>query len=77
MISHKSRQFQAILNLSFAINLENGGVIPSVNDTSEKTAPEGTIEHLEHLLMRIIHAFAQADEDATIFYGKMGYQEQF
>jgi len=57
MIPHKSREFRAILDLSFAIKLANGGVIPSVNGTSEKTAPKGTIDQLGHSLMRVIHAF--------------------
>ena len=74
MIPRKSRLFRAILNLSFAIKLENGGVIPSVNNTSEKTAPKGAIDQLGHSLMRLIYAFAQADEDATIFYGNVGHK---
>jgi len=70
MIQHKSRQFWAILDLSFVIKLENGGIIPSVNDTSEKTVPKGVIDQLGHSLMRIIHVFAQADVEAKIFMAK-------
>ena len=77
MIPHKSRLFRAILDLSFAIKLENGGVIPSVNDTSEKTAPEGAIDQLGHSLMQLIHAFAQADEDAKIFMAKWDIKDGF
>ena len=63
MIPHKSRGYRAILDLSFAIRLAMGKVVPSVNETSVKTAPKGAIDQMGHSLMRIIHAFAQADED--------------
>ena len=36
----------------------------------KKTAPQGAIVHLFHSLMRIIHAFAEADNNANIFMAK-------
>ena len=77
MVPHKSRWFWAILDLSFAIGLENGGVIPSVNKTSEKTAPRGAIDQMGHLLMWVVHAFAQADPDAKLFMAKQDIKDEF
>jgi hypothetical protein len=34
MIPHKSRQFRAILDLSFRLKLKNDGFIPSVNEST-------------------------------------------
>ena len=70
MIPHKSRKFRAILDLSFALQLSEEKRIPSVNESSVKTAPAGAIDQLGHSLSRIIHAFAQADVEAKIFMAK-------
>jgi hypothetical protein len=35
-IPHKSRSFRSILDLSFSLRLKNGGILPSVNDTTIK-----------------------------------------
>ena len=32
-IPHKSRAYRSILDLSFALRLDDGGTVPSVNDT--------------------------------------------
>ena len=77
MIPHKSRKFRAILDLSFAIKLSNGSTLQSVNEATEKTAPAGAIDQLGHSLMRIIHAFAQADDDAKIFIAKWDIKDGF
>ena len=69
-IPHKPKQFCSILDLSFNLRLKQGGIIPSVNSTTVKTAPKGTIGQLGHSLTRIIHAFAEAEEDARIFMAK-------
>ena len=39
-IPHKSRQFCLILDLSFNLQLKQGGIVPSVNATTIKTAPK-------------------------------------
>jgi len=69
-IPHKSKQFRSILDLSFHLRLKQGGVLPSVNSTTVKTAPKGAIDQLGHSLSRIIHAFAETDDDAVIFMAK-------
>jgi hypothetical protein len=66
-IPHKSKQFRSILDLSFHLRLKQGGVLPSVNSATVKTAPKGAIDQLGHSLSRIIHAFAETDDDAVIF----------
>ena len=58
MVPHKSRSFRAILDLSFAIRLDSGRDVPSVNETLHKTAPKGAIDQMRHALMWLIHAFA-------------------
>ena len=63
-IPHKSKQFRSILDLSFHLRLKQGGILPSVYATTVKTAPEGAINQLGHSLARIIHAFAETEDDA-------------
>ena len=69
-IPHKSKQFCSILDLSFNLRLKQGGIVPSVNVTTIKTAPKGAIDQLGHALTCIIYAFAEAKEDACIFMAK-------
>ncbi len=77
MIPHKSRQFRAILDLSFPVKLEDGSLVPSVNDSTTKTAPRGAIDQIGHSLQRIIHAFATADENDKIFMAKWDIKDGF
>jgi hypothetical protein len=42
----------------------------SVNDTTIKTAPRCAISQLSQSLQRIIHAFAEVDNDAESFMAK-------
>ncbi len=76
-IPHKSKEFPSILGLSFRLRLANGGVCLSVNDTTEKTAAAGAINQLGECLSRVIHAFAEADEDAKIFMAKWDIKDGF
>ena len=76
-IPHKSRAYRSFLDLSFPLRLEDGGVIESVNVTTEKWAPRGAIDQLGHSLKRIIHAFAEADNDAVILMAKWDTQDGF
>jgi hypothetical protein len=76
-IPHKSRTYRSILDLSFSLRLEDGGIIESVNNTMEKWAPRGAIDQLGHLLKRLIHAFAEADNDAVILMAKWDIQDGF
>ena len=77
LVPHKSRKFRAILDLSFRLRLESGDVVPSVNETSEKVAPQAACEQLGHVLNRIIHAFAAAEEDAKVFMAKFDVKDGF
>ena len=76
-ILHKSKAFRSILDLSFRLRLKNGGVLAAVNDTTVKTAPQGAIDQLGECLTRIIHAFAEADDDAKIFMAKWDIKDGF
>lgn len=60
VILHKSRLFQAILDLLFKLRLKDGGLLNSVNDATTLSGPSGAIDQLGHLLQRVIHAFAEA-----------------
>jgi hypothetical protein len=69
-IPHKSKAFRSILDLSFCLQLKNGGVHASVNDTTEKMAPAGAIYQIGKSLLQIIHAFAKTDDNTKIFTAK-------
>ena len=73
-IPHKSKAFRSILDLSFRLRLKSGGTLASVNDTTEKLAPKGAIDQIGDCLSHIIHAFAEADQNAKVFMAKFGYQ---
>ena len=77
MIPHKSRMFRAILDLSFSVRLRDGSKVTSVNDGTTLEAPAGAIDQLGHSLMRVIHAFAEADPDAKIFMVKFDIKDGF
>ena len=76
-IPHKSKAFRTILDLSFRLRLKEGGVLLAVNDTSTKTAPKGAIDQIGHALKRIIHAFAEAEDDDKIFMAKWDIKDGF
>jgi hypothetical protein len=65
--------------LLFSLGLKNGGILPSVNDTTIKTAPKGALDQLGQALSRIIHAFAESDDtpDAKIFKVKWDVKDGF
>jgi hypothetical protein len=58
-IPHKSKEFRLILDLSFWLQLKNGGFLKSVNDTTVKSAPTGALDQLGPALSHIIHAFVE------------------
>jgi hypothetical protein len=76
-IPHKSRTYRSILDLSFALQLDDGGTVPSVSDTTQKLAPQGAIGQLGHSLKWIIHAFAEATDEAVILMAKWDIQDGF
>jgi hypothetical protein len=63
-IPHNSKDFRSILDLSFRLRLKNGGVLDSVNNTTEKTTLAGAINQIGKCLSQIIHAFAKMDKGA-------------
>ena len=65
MIPHKSRAFRAILDLV------------DMNELSVETMPSGAIDQLGHSLIRIIHTFMQADNDAEIFMTEWDVKDGF
>jgi hypothetical protein len=76
-IPYKSKQFRSILDLSFHLQLKQGGILPSVNATTIKTAPRGAIDQLGHSLTRIIHAFAKTKDEVRIFMAKWDIKDGF
>ncbi len=76
-IPHKSRAFRSILDLSFSLRLGNNGRVPSVNEMTVRLAPKGAIDQIGHSLKRIIHAFAEAEDDKQIFMAKWDIQDGF
>ncbi len=65
------------MDLSFWLRLKNGGFLNSVNETTIKSAPKGALNQLGHALSRIIHAFAEADDDAKNFMAKWDIKNGF
>jgi hypothetical protein len=77
MVPHKSQKFWVILDLSFSCCDNTGRQIPSINSTTVKTAPSGSIDQLGHALQRIIHAFAAAPPADPIFMAKWDIKDGF
>ncbi len=48
-----------------------------VNDITVKLAPQGALDQLRHTFSRIIHAFAEAEEDIKIFMAKWDIKDGF
>jgi hypothetical protein len=77
MIPHKSRQFRAILDLSFRLKLKNDSFIPSVNESTTLEAPAGAIDQMGHVLSRLIHAMADAGPEDKVFMAKFDIKDGF
>jgi hypothetical protein len=75
MILHKSRAFCAILDLSFGVKLCDGTYVSSVNEGTTLEAPAGAIDQLGHSLSRVIHAFAEANDNDKIFMCKFDIKD--
>jgi len=77
MIPHKSRKYRAILDLSFKLML-NGYALPSVNEATERCAPEEALDQIGQVLPRIIAAMAEAPlEDGDIVLMKTDIKDGF
>ena len=75
-VPHKSRNWRAILDLSFGLKML-GREVQSVNDASTKTAPRGAIDQLGHALQRIIYCMATAPEGKKIYAAKWDIKDGF
>jgi hypothetical protein len=71
-IPHKSKVLRSILDLSFSLQLSDGSIQLSVNNTTIKTAPQGAIDQVGHLLVQMIHAFVEAKDGEKNIHGQMG-----
>ena len=58
------------MDLSFSLKLTPHGRVLSVNENIEKTAPGGAIDQIGHVLLRLIHEFADPPDCANIFQAK-------
>ena len=76
-MQHKSKSFRSILDLLFSLKLTPRGRVPSVNENIDKTATGVAIGQIEHVLLRLIHAFDEAPDCENIFQengiSKMGF----
>ena len=76
-IPHKSKTFRSILDLSFLLKLTPHARVSSVNKNSEKTAPRGAIDQIIHILLHLIHTFAEALDCENIFQEKWDIKDGF
>ena len=56
--------------MSFSLKLTPHGCVPSVNENSKETDPGDAMGQIGHVLLRLIHAFAEAPDGANIFQAK-------
>ena len=66
MIPHKSRQYRAILDLSFNLKM-SGKKMSSVNDGTVPTAPQHSMDELGRVLDRMISLIASAKNETQPF----------
>ena len=76
-IPNKSKASISIPYLSFSLKITPHGRVTSVNVNNEKTDPGGAIDQIGHVLMRLIHAFAEAPDCANIFQAKWDIKDGF
>ena len=48
-----------------------------VNDTTTKTAPQGAIDQMGHVINHIIHVYTETKEDDIIFLAKEDVKDGF
>jgi len=76
-VPHKSRKFQAILDLSFQLHL-NGLQLPSINSATKPHACAKAMQQLGQVLPRLIAAIANAAPDnGPIFFAKWDIKDRF
>ena len=53
------------------------GKVQSVNSTSKELAPPESLDQLGHVLQRLIHTMAEAEQDIPIFMAKWDIKDGF
>ena len=77
LVPHKSRSFQTILDLSFALRYK-GGIVPSVNSTTLKQAPAEAMVQLRECLKRIVYTLASNyDPNKSFVFAKVDIKDGF
>ena len=76
-IPKKSKEFRSILHLSLSLRITPYGHVPSVNENTKKMALVGAIDQIGHVLLRLIHTFAEAPACANIFQAKRYIKDMF
>ena len=78
-IPHKSRDYCMILDLAFALKLENDSDLQSVNDASDKTlAPHHSMYELGNVIPRIIQEMAAAPNNGVpILFTKIDLKDGY
>ena len=77
MIPHKSRDYRSILVLSFQIRIK-GKRQPSVNQSTNKLAPEKSMSGLGRVLQRLIHLMTDNHDTKTPFmFAKCNIKDRF
>ena len=66
-----------MLDLSFLLKLTTHRRFPSVNKNRKNTAPGDAIDQIGHVLLRLIHDFAEAPECANIYQAKWDIKDGF
>ena len=78
MIPHKSRKFRGILDLTFPVMMvDQDYVVESVNASTQKTAPQGSIDQIGNVLPRIIAAMAESEPEEVVFMAKFDIKDGF
>ena len=76
-IPHKSKSFRVILDLSFQLKANNI-TFPSVNETTEKLAPQESMVQLGNCVKRIIHTMEKNyDTDVPFKFCKLDIKDGF
>ena len=77
MIPHKSRDFRAILDLSYKLMMAKSA-LTSVNDASEDTSPPGALANLGSALPRLISAVAvEWESKEPLLFSKLDIKDGF
>ena len=68
---------QVHINFYFAPYNRKPNHIPSVNESTEKVSPDGTLDQMGTVLPRVIAAVAQTAEDEVVYFAKYNIKDGF